>query len=171
MNRPSDYTLKEIEQIRNDWLKVGSEQFDRIARIAREMGVKTIACNREFYVLSAGNVTVRYHETEGPYDVPNRCYHIERTISASVGKIAESNLRRAALKEREIEVARLDGSNFDNRSAGFQPDDLFYRPGEWAENVLSFEPDAIERERARVLAVENERRDEIFRQLNLDREV
>lgn len=172
MSEPNDFTLAEIQEMRSAWYAAGLEQFDRIARVAREMGDPVEVICRRYTVFSSGSVTIQLNESSGPWDPKNSRFHRVRRMFISVGKlIPVSNPRQGLLKIRETRVAIIDASTIDPSTAGFQPDDLYFRPGKWVDSVLRLEPVAVEMERARAIAADNELRDKIFRQLSLSREV
>jgi hypothetical protein len=171
-NTPNEYTLKEIADLRSLWLAEGLAKFDQFARIAREMGTLTESIGRPLYVFTSHNLTVVLNECEGPYDTAAKRYHRLRTMTISIGPLRTGvSPRRASLMERELELARIDSSTYDPNLSGFQPDDLFYRPGKWVDVLLSFDEIAVEREKARAIAAENETRDRIFYQLSLNKEL
>lgn len=164
----NDFTLSSIEKLRADWYRQGLADFDRIARVVREMGERVDYGGRVYRVFVTGNVTVHLLENEGPWDPKNNKFHTRRRITASIGEFRNQIDPR---KPRTTTTAYIDASTFDPIRDQVDTDYLFFRPGQWLETVLKFEDLAIERERARAVENDNRRRDEIFTRLNLQMEV
>lgn len=163
-DQPNDFTLAQLTAMKAQWLAEGATLFDRLATIARECGEVVESHCRVFSILTTKDVTVQLSEGSGPWNPTTGEYHFKRLIYVTVGKDA-----RGTKKERETVVAFIDASTY--RCPSIARDSLFFRPGDWVKKVLTLEPLALERQTARAIADEAKQRDQIYYQLQLDKEV
>ena len=167
----TDYTLTSITALKSSWLADGAALFDRLSRVAREMGDLVEVHNREYLTLTTSDVTVQLVEHSGPWNPYTGGYYKICRLYVSVGRLLNGSEKQTLTKLRETIVAYMDKSTIAPEKDGINPDALFMRKGKWIDKVLALEPLALERERVRAITTEAEERDRIYFQLQLDKEV